>query len=159
MSQKTNADMSNSSPRDAVPLSINKLQSYLIDFGMSINWADAYGSHEPAKGNTAQVLDSTRLKYENISDFSFFVQEGCFNGTMQFASLNVMRGLRPSRRDDIVSLVRQLQYMNVFILHTSCIGGSEMLFAHGPTGSCTVWSTLSKRNFRGLTVVHHKSQD
>ena len=32
-------------------------------------------------------------------------QENCFNGTMQFASLNVMQGLRPSRRDDIISLV------------------------------------------------------
>jgi hypothetical protein len=104
------------------------MESYLVDFGVCTNWADAFGAHEPLNQSTAQVSfsflhlqnNSAILfgKYENNQfcaprlsgkkyEAGFFVdnQENCFNGTMQFVSLNVMRGLRPCRRDDIISLV------------------------------------------------------
>lgn len=70
---------------------------------MSTNWADAFGHHEPANIDTAKVITFKMCCPSSYITLS--LQENHFNGTMQFASLNVMRGLRPSRRDDIVSLV------------------------------------------------------
>ena len=36
--------------------STDSIESYLVDFGMSINWANEYGLHEPSNQTTAQVI-------------------------------------------------------------------------------------------------------
>ncbi len=34
---------------------LDHMESYLVDFGVCTNWADAYGAHEPLNQSTAQV--------------------------------------------------------------------------------------------------------
>ena len=41
---------------ESLSLGIDGLQFFLVDFGVSINWADEFGKHVPENNATAQVL-------------------------------------------------------------------------------------------------------